>query len=518
MKLTFLTHEESRELEIKVQAGATVSQALRQASHPLNTRCGERGLCKACMVEVFTPDGWVAVQSCRTLLTPEMTVRASSAALLAYEPQVQSGFSLGVPLAHDPLFGSSGVGLAVDIGTTTIAVMAVDLATGKEVGRAAAFNGQIALGDDVLTRISMCLADDSAVGRLQDALVETLVRLANEALPQGDCSSAVGWVLSGNSTMLHLALGVNPKSMGSVPFKPVFLDSQTVSANEIGLPGSCPVVTLPGAAAYVGADILAGMASSGFAYGDEWGLFVDVGTNGEMVAKGRDGLIGCATAAGPAFEGSGLKCGVRAGKGAVSHLTWNDEGFFDSEVIGGEEAGRPIGLCGSAYVDFLAEARRAGVLSSGGRALASAGDILLEGDYGKEIQVALGQGKRPLVVSEPDTAALIQAKAAIAAGIKTLTKRSGLSQDSTKRLALAGGFGMHLNLVNAVRCGLLPGWQPSQISLVGNTSLGGAYAALVDGGMLADMARLAKVIDVIELNLDPEFEDTFIDCLTLEEE
>ncbi|MCG9895037.1 MAG: ASKHA domain-containing protein [Fimbriimonadaceae bacterium] len=447
-----------------------------------------------------------------------LIVHVPASSVLSRSPQVESGFRIGVPLALDPLFPAPAVGIAVDVGTSTVAVLAVDLATGRTVGKAADFNRQMELGDDVLTRISQCLVDPQMVGRMQQTLVSrTLEPLIRQALPEG--STPAGIVLAGNTTMLHLALGIDPSGMGAVPFRPEFLEAREVRAEDLGLPWSCPVVALPGASAYVGADVVAGLVSTGFAYGSGARLFVDVGTNGEMVAGGGLELIGCATAAGPAFEGSGLSSGVRAGEGAISairmHRSSTEELQIDLDVIGGQAAGRPIGLCGSAYIDFLAEARRVGLLTSAGRFAADVAQVRPSA-YGRECVVALGLGKREIVVSEPDVAALLQAKAAIAAGIQTLLNRVGALPSDIETLTLAGGFGMHLNRQNAIDCGLLPGFRPEQIDPVGNSSLGGAYLALVDRSSAAEMQSAADRLEVIELNQDPDFEDAFIDCLALD--
>jgi uncharacterized 2Fe-2S/4Fe-4S cluster protein (DUF4445 family) len=496
----------------------SLSALLRKKGLPLNTRCGERGLCKACLVLVKEGDEWVERQSCQIVCGNGLTVKIPASSKLIYEPQVQSDYCLGIPVALNSIFGNQGIAIAVDIGTTTVALLAIDLSSGEVVRKAAGFNQQMKLGDDVLTRINHCLIDPSYVGQLQECLIqETLIPLLKAAC-QDELTKIVGVVLSGNATMLHLALGENPGPMGIVPFQPVFLAKRLLNSQEIGLPFDAKVITLPSTSAYVGGDIVSGLTASGLAYTSQKALFVDVGTNGEMVILQGDKKIGCATAAGPAFEGSGLTCGVRAGRGAISHLSIQKDGeniTISTEVIGGNEAGRPIGICGSAYIDFLAQARRTGLLTPTGRLVPTKG-LTAQGDYGLECHIALGLGKKPIVITDSDVALLLQAKAAIAAGVKTLLSRVRLKPSDVDCLYLAGGFGMHLNLHHAVECGLLPGFHPHQIQLVGNTSLGGAVAATLDQGILADMSRLAQQIQVIELNEDPCFEETYVDSLLLD--
>ena len=304
----------------------------------------------------------------------------------------------------------------------------------------------------------------------------------------------------------------------------------------------------------MGADLTAGAFATGLVYDEGPSLLVDVGTNGEIILKRGGHLSGCATAAGPAFEGAGLTNGVRATVGAISHIALkaipdplNSESgmsvslgnsqvsakqtgatpvpltpdnqthphtlIIETEKIG---QGMPIGLCGTAYVDFLAEGRTTGFLTERGRFAEGFTDQTIPWkDYGRALRVATGTGKVDIVITETDIAGLLQAKAAIAAGILTLLERCGLTPAQIKNLYLAGGFGLHLNRVNAIACGLLPGFVPEQIEVVGNTSLGGAYLALLDCGALDEITRAGTKMDVIELNLDPGFEDRYIEQLSL---
>ncbi len=522
MRIELELPSETRELLLEpCERGATLSQILRKDNLPLNTRCGERNLCRACLVEVLIDGVWQIVRGCQYRVLADTKVRVPAGSILAYNPQVQSGYRINVSVANNPLF-SNGYTVVADIGTTTVAVSVVESSTGKVVQTSSGFNRQMHLGDDVLTRINLCLTDESFVGQFQSAIVaETLNPLVLEALSNAGLtlSDVSGFVFSGNTTMLHLVAGVNPGSLGYAPFTPSFINLKVVNSREIGLvPPNVEVYLLPGAAAYVGSDITSGVFASGLVYDEGPSLLVDVGTNGELVLKVGDHLYGCATAAGPAFEGSGLLCGVRAGDGAISHLTMTADPFECSVKIIGGSSQRAHGICGSAYVDFLAEARSVGILQANGRMRIVAGseNRFSRDEYGLVFQVIEGIGKRPIVISEPDVASLIQAKAAIAAGIEVLLSKHNLGTKDVKTLYLAGGFGMHLNLDSAIRCGMFPGFDPSQIQLVGNTSLAGALLSSLDKTTIDELSRTGKSIEVIELNLEPEFEDIYIDQLTLD--
>ena len=309
--------------------------------------------------------------------------------------------------------------------------------------------------------------------------------------------------------------------MGVHPFRPVFLEHRRYTSNDLGLEfgdGAAQVHLLPGPAAYVGADLAAGMVATGLLYDDGPALLVDVGTNGEIIAKVGDRLIGCSTAAGPAFEGAGLSSGTRAVRGAIERVRLRTEPFTAELGLIGETA-RPLGICGSAYIDFLWEGRREHILQPDGRFEAAfcsrAGDLIQADKYGRRLQLHPRGASGPVFISELDVAKLLQAKAAIAAGIRTLLELLGTAAGDVKRLYLAGGFGFHLSLEHAIGCGLLPGFTARQIQVVGNTSLGGAFLALNDRSLLEEMATACRAMEEIELNLQPGFENAYIDHLVL---
>jgi uncharacterized 2Fe-2S/4Fe-4S cluster protein (DUF4445 family) len=317
--------------------------------------------------------------------------------------------------------------------------------------------------------------------------------------------------------------------MGTVPFTPAFLDHRRLSAADLSLadffPADREIHLLPGLAAYIGADINAGIVATGMHYEEGPNLLIDIGTNGEIVLKFGDRLIGCATAAGPAFEGAGLTWGIRAVDGAIAKIELARAPFACRlERINEDKSEACPGICGSAYIDFLGEGARHGLLTCAGR---FAPDFLAENPgcvqtiEGDRIFVLPLPGKgrsEPMGISERDISRLLQAKAAIAAGFSTLLAREGLKPSDIRRLYLAGGFGLHLNVESAIACGLLPGFAPEQIEVVGNTSLAGAYMTLQDRGVLDELRRNQDRIEVVELNLDPSFEDRYIENLMLEVE
>ena len=433
---------------------APLSDVLRRAGFPLNTRCGGRGVCDGCLVELVegklinshdyvappvpSRDATMLVRACKCSVGASAArIRIPLRSSMRHEPQIVADYQIRVPFAHDPLYqqiriagaqsedalqraveqacpglpirmadgvamksphpapfyatvehrgdhrlvtaispepAAANLGVAVDIGTTTVALILVDLADGNVLARASRFNEQVHLGEDVVTRINLCLNSSAMVQQLQHAVAtETVLPLLLQALEQaGRSIDAVRCLaFAGNTTMLHLLAGVDPTPMGIAPFTPAFLDHRLMTAEAIfgalPLAADVPCHLLPGAAAYVGADLSAGIVASGLLYDPGPSLLIDVGTNGEIILKIGAELVGCATAAGPAFEGARLSSGMRAVNGAISHITFADSPpDVRCEVIGDAKT-HPIGICGSAYVDFLAWAHAAGVLTDTGR-------------------------------------------------------------------------------------------------------------------------------------------------------
>lgn len=521
-----------------VTPGATLTDLLAAHGHPLNARCGQRGLCRGCTVdlldgELLDRDGAVitagtTVRSCQTRLPDggSVVLGIHPQAHISRAPQVGDSFLIDVPVGFDPAF-TAGTGkdcaFAVDIGTTTVVVLLADLADGRILSRTGDFSAQIRFGDNVITRIGA--ASDAATRILmRDAVTrETLVPLLQKAckLAGRDPSRIAGGMVAGNTTMLHILADEDPTSLGVAPFRARFLEGRTLSAAEVGLElkgldPAIPLRLLPGLSAYIGADITAGVHATGMTLDAMPSLLVDMGTNGEIVLAAAGRLIGCATAAGPAFEGSGLSCGTRAQDGAVSdirlsHNPWS----LETEVIGGKS--QSAGICGSAYIDFLALATRCGLLRTNGRFDRDAWASLPPGCRGgsAEQPIFLLGGADGPSISEIDIAVLLQAKAAIGAGIETLLDVSRIRPDDIGRVYLAGGFGMHVDVPHAIAIGLLPGFHPDQVRVVGNTSLAGALLAMLDRSALEDMEQWRGRIEVIELNLQKDFEDRYIDHLAL---
>ncbi len=421
----------------------------------------------------------------------------------------------GIVPDDKPLWGA-----AVDIGTTTVKVMVVDLVSGQVKGQASEYNGQITRGEDVISRIIFA-GKQSGDQVLRDLVVDTINDLLVRACKRAKTKpkNIYKTVLAGNSTMMHLILRIPPGSIRLAPYITVVNHLPVLSAAELGFKTTPQgiVECLPGVASYVGADISAGVLSSGLADTDKVTLFLDVGTNGEMVFGSKEWLVTCACSAGPAFEGAGVLHGMRATTGAIDEVWINDESLEASwRVIGG---GKPKGLCGSALISLLAESFMTGVINKSGRFnYTRETKRIRKGSHGGEYVVAWANETKigeDIILTEVDIDNLMRAKAAIFAGFTVLSDSVGVPLDSIEQVFIGGGFGQYINVEKAIQIGLLPDMPWERFNFLGNTSLKGAYLALIDHKNKDRISEIASRMTYIELSADNRFFDAFTSALFL---
>ncbi|MBI3360327.1 MAG: DUF4445 domain-containing protein, partial [Chloroflexi bacterium] len=349
-------------------------------------------------------------------------------------------------------------GVAIDIGTTTVSVHLVNLVTGEALDSAAEYNGQIARGEDVISRI-IYAGKNSGLGELgtlvRGTINEVVGRLAQRNHVERD--QIYKATVAGNTTMIHLFLNLPPASIRLTPYIPTVTHPRPVLASEIGLEihPLASVDCLPGVASYVGADITAGVLASGLAEAEGLTLFIDVGTNGEMVLGTKDWLVTCACSAGPAFEGAGVVCGMRATRGAIEEVWINGKTFEPTYRVIGET--RPRGICGSGLISLVAELFITGVADKGGKFKMDLDTPRLrEGDHGPEYVVAWAGGTdigRDIVLTKVDVDNLMRAKAAIYAGFSVLAQSVGVELKEVERLLIGGAYGKYINVEKAVQIG-----------------------------------------------------------------
>jgi len=421
-------------------------------------------------------------------------------------------------------------GAAFDIGTTTVVGSLLDLVSGREVAIDSAMNSQVRFGDDVLSRIKLA-GDPAGLEELRAEIIQTVEAILGRLCSQAGAERQEIYEITfaGNTTMQHLLCGIDPSQLGHVPFVPACGRGLNVPAAELGIaihPRGRAVV-FPVIGGFVGGDTVAGMVSTRLLEGDGPELLIDIGTNGEIVLAAEGKLWAASTAAGPAFEGARISCGMRATAGAIEKVVFEDDVRFS--VIGHVE---PAGLCGSGLVDLTAELLRSGLVNSVGRMLppgelpAGAGireklrrRVVLDGGQPAFVLVEPAGGSSGVVLRQKDIRELQLAVGAIRAGITVLLKQAALAVGGLKRVLIAGGFGSFIRRNNAQRIGLLPpGIDHRLIHYVGNTSLAGAKWALVSTNARARGEELARRTRHVELSRDPEFQAEFAEAMIFPEE
>lgn len=412
-------------------------------------------------------------------------------------------------------------GAAVDIGTTTVSLWLVDLLTGEVKAQVAAYNGQIARGEDVISRIIYAGKNEGSAKEVQQLVLDTINALLSTACQRA--SIVPGEVqkvtITGNSTMIHLLLNIPASSIRHAPFVTAINHVPRISAGELGLATHPMAVVdcLPGVASYVGADITAGVLSSGLDDTEAITLFIDIGTNGEMVLGNNEWLVTCACSAGPAFEGAGVQDGMRATTGAIEEV-WIDVTTHEPtyRVIGNKRAS---GLCGSGLISLLAEMFLTGVIDKGGHVnLNLPTPRTRTGPHGPEYVIVWAnqtEHGRNIAITNVDIDNLLRAKAAIYAGFTILADSVGVPLAMAEQVLVGGSFGQYINVEKAVEIGLLPDMPWEQFNFLGNTSIRGAYLALLDRASRDRIAAIADRMTYIELSADNRFYEAFTSALFL---
>ena len=411
-------------------------------------------------------------------------------------------------------------GIAVDIGTTTIAADLINMNSLKVCASRGAYNAQIACGEDVITRI-LYSTKEQGLETLQRLALNTIngliLHLASTCGIKIDEITAAA--IAANSTMTHLFLGMTPVTIRREPWIPTVTYLPIYKAEELGLKCAqeAPVFFSPLVTGYMGGDITSGIIAAGLQKSEKISLFIDMGTNGEIVLGNRDWLVSCSCSSGPAFEGVGIECGMRAGKGAVEHVEIDlEKDIVRLHTPGGE---KPRGICGSGLISTMAALLEAGVLNRSGsfdRTLVI--PRLREGREGPEFVLSMrGEiaGDGEIYISEADIKNLIRSKAAIYAGCQVLLKKMGYEFDDLEHFYIAGGFGSHLDIEQAVFIGLLPDIPRGRFRFLGNTSLAGARMLLLSEKARAEVMEIAEKMTYIELSVDNDFMDEFTAAMFL---
>ena len=409
------------------------------------------------------------------------------------------------------------VAMAVDIGPTTVAAVLVDLQTGKLLAKASTGNGQIRYGADVINRI-VEQGKDGGVKRLQDAIVKDTLR----PILAGLCASAkikatqiLRVCIAANTTMNHLLLGVDAEPVRMEPYIPSFFSIKGLKAADLGLNVN-PMADLriaPNIGSYVGGDITAGTLATLLWNKEEFSLFVDLGTNGEIVFGNQDFMMSCACSAGPAFEGGDISCGMRATDGAIEAVVLDVDTMEPTYTIIGDEGQKPVGLCGSGIIDMISELFRCGIINAKGLFVREGSRVARDqhgtGRYILATPEESATG-REVALTEVDIDSFVRAKGAIYSAIDTLLASLDMDDSVLEHVYVAGGIGSGINMKNAINIGMFPSVELEKYEYVGNSSLAGAYAMVLSDMANDKVEELAQNMTYVELSTHLGYMDNFV--------
>jgi uncharacterized 2Fe-2S/4Fe-4S cluster protein (DUF4445 family) len=411
------------------------------------------------------------------------------------------------------------MGLAVDLGTTTVVVSILELENGKVIDKAGSYNKQAAYGSDVISRI--VYADETANGLdiMQRAVINTVNELIEELIVKNglERKELSSMVVGGNTVMTHLFFGVTATYLRLDPYVPGAIQFPAVKARQLGVAinPEAPVISIPSVASYVGGDITAGVLATMLTYSKELTLFIDIGTNGELVLGNNEWMVTCSCSAGPAFEGSGISCGMRAMDGAIDRIDIDGESFeVRCRTIGDC---KPLGICGSGLIYSLSEMMEAGIIDRAGQINENINSPRIRRSS-EELEYVLvfardsGSGK-DITVTGSDIKNLLRAKGAIFAGIRTMLQEVQLNVADIDRVYIAGGFGNYINITDAVNIGLLPDLPAEKYEYVGNSCLQGAMLVLLSREAYREAIEISGRMTYLELSAGNRFMEEFVSAV-----
>ena len=481
MKL-YITNEN---MMLEAPAGANLLEVLRTAGFGPDAPCGGKGTCGKCKVLVNGNEQL----ACKTVIEEDMEVtlpESGKAEILA------KGITARVRAD-----GNDRYALAFDLGTTTVVAYLMDGMTGEVLSRCSCVNPQTRYGADVISRIQYAM--DGGADELAETVRKALAELTEQAAKMACiCAKEITVVsIVGNTAMHHLLLGIDPKPLTVPPYMPSVRDAMEMKADFLPVAEEAVLRILPNIAGFVGADTVGCLVATRFDALKELTLMIDIGTNGEMVLGNRDGFLACSTAAGPAFEGAKISCGMRGAEGAVDHVKLEGNTVTYS-VIGG---GKAVGLCGSGLLDLVAVLLQTEDIGESGRM--------------EETYTLPGSG---VSLTQKDVREVQLAKAAIRAGIELMCQKRGVKTEDIQKVYLAGAFGSFMDPASACAIGMIPPCLQDRIESIGNAAGEGAKLCAVSREEFAYSKRLAEKAEFLELASMEDFNDCYVDCLMFEEE
>lgn len=503
----------------------TILEFLREKNIHIDAACNGLGVCGKCKIKLESTD--VSISE-RKLLGEENIKSGYRLACMHSIDEVDKEFilksfesgkkpdSIVLTESFTPKIIHTNIqekyGIAIDIGTTTVAMELIDLKNAKIISKVADVNSQVKFGFDVMSRIAFTLENPEGLSTLQKSIVDTLNTLINKLIDKSKIKKEdiAELAVSANTTMCHILLGESVESLGKFPFLPGFTEVKRVCAKDIGIDIDATLITLPHISGFLGSDIVSGVYASGICDDkDKNILFIDIGTNGEMLLKTDNNLLATSCAIGPALEGMNISCGIRAGIGAIDdfHI---DEADISYTTIGNTE---PIGICGSGVLSMVRELLKSGFINKMGaidkKCLDSNHSFIKADDSGKPF-IKINDN---LYFTAKDIRQVQLAKGAILSGIRALIKKAGIETCDITRVCIAGQFGKYISMDSFFGVGLLPKEFERKVEYLGNTSLTGAYMALLDKNAIEYMTEISVETESFELSKLEEYEKIFAKAL-----
>ncbi|MCJ7626643.1 MAG: ASKHA domain-containing protein, partial [Anaerolineaceae bacterium] len=516
----------------------------------LGSDCGGNGRCGKCLVRIpnlsmesISSPADVELQllgekglkdgfrlACQATVLNDLLIEIPDTSLLNAEVSSKGPMLLPEHMYSKEPFThiSESYGLAVDLGTTTIAVYLCDLDSEKVAGSISVRNPQAIFGDDVMSRISAVIDNSSNLTRLQNMVVKAIqwcVTSLCQSMHINETGCIKNAVVVGNSTMIHLFVGENPSSLGAFPYEPRFIEEKTFKAETVGFSFNpyAEIFTLPLISGYLGSDIVAAALATELGKSNPGTMLVDIGTNGEVMLMGKNQLLAASCATGPAFEGAAIKHGMHAVSGAIDAVKFDKEtGSVICSVIQKDPhtTVQPSGMCGSGVISAVAELYRNGFLSGSGQLNSNSGSPYIRYDENgilefELVPAQLSQTGRAITLTQKDIRAIQLAKGALITGMKLLCDKTDFKVP--KRLLVAGAFGTFIDVEDAKAIGMFPDLPKNNVTGVGNAAGAGAVLSLFDPSLRAKARELAHSTIVVALATMPNFEKTFISALAFPE-
>lgn len=488
---------------ITIESGTKISDAAKIAGVNIPLPCGGKGKCGKCMVKLSESSDESAastrVLACQTSISGDVyvTIPQKEGAVVASSDHRAIKVDKLSPVVKSEL--ENNYGLAIDIGTTTIAVSILDMNQGLDLYSATGENRQRMKGEDVLTRIQY--AEDGGTEELRTLVVDSINDMIDVCLDKRCSPNSVRAVyVSGNTTMIHLFLGIDPSPIRMEPYEPVIKEAEiTGRESRLFVNPLARVICMPSVSAYVGGDITSDIVASGMDKADETSILIDVGTNGEIALGNKDMMIVCSSSAGPAFEGGGITSGMLARMGAIDSVKIID-GKMTFTVIA---SAAPRGICGSGLIDIVAEMFKAGWIDKKGNFTSKAST------KGEGIDKFL-RISGDVVITQEDINTIILTKAAIYSSVESLVKNVGVNLEDMEKIYIAGGFGTFIDLESAVTIGLFPDVPRDKYAYLGNASLAGAKHALLSATFRARIAKVFKRMTYLDLSSNVTFFEEYV--------